>query len=392
MPIQAVRAYVSRLWDQYQVGGRRLRSQILTELERNLEIHRKSANRLMRAKTVPTLGRGRGDRRPIYSDDVIALLRAVWREMGYCGSKHLKGGLEDWLPFFGETPLATRQTLIRMAASTMDRYLADDRAKLRRRLNTGTKRAKNHWLTVVPLRNLDHPPTEVGHVEIDLVAHCGGTLVGTFAWTLTLTDIKSGWTENETVWGKNGFVVMMALRRIEERLPFALKALYFDNGTEFLNDDVVKRFARHADRAMPLEVFRGRPYKKNDQCHVEQKNFTHVRELFGYDRMQWEKGLDFMNNIYRREWRLLANFFRPQMRLLEKWREKSSVKRRMSKPITPYQRLLESPDLSEVQKEALQLERSNQNPRQLSKGLRRRLREFRGYQGKEATGLTRYSA
>jgi hypothetical protein len=390
--IQAVREYVSRLWDQYQVAGRRMKTKILSELCRNLEIHRKSANRLMRSAEAPSLGRGKGNRRARYDEATIDLLRRVWREMGYPCSKHVKAGLSDWLTHFDDCPESTRTNLIRMASSTMDRYLAPDRATLRRKLNTGTRRSRNHWITDVPIRNLEKQPTETGHVEVDTVAHCGESLAGTFAWTVTLTDIKSGWTENETVWGKNGHVVMMALREIEARLPFAIKALYFDNGSEFLNDDVVKRFAQHRDRVTAIEVYRSRPYKKNDQCHVEQKNFTHVRELFGYERMEWEKGVSFMNKIYRKDWRLLMNFFRPQMRLLEKWREGSKVFRRMSKPETPYSRLLAAPDLSDDAKASLKAQHASLNPRKLSRGVRRQLRDFRGYQGKKMTGLTKYAA
>jgi len=137
--IQAVREYVSVLWGQYQVAGRRLRSQILDELERNLGIHRKSANRLMLAKRAPPLGRGKGNRKRIYCSECIKLLRRVWREMCYCNSKLLKAGLKDWLPFIDNVDESIKNKLMKMASSTMDIYLKSQRSSLRRRLNTGTK-------------------------------------------------------------------------------------------------------------------------------------------------------------------------------------------------------------------------------------------------------------
>jgi hypothetical protein len=279
-----------------------------------------------------------------------------------------------------------------MAASTMDRYLKDERAGLKRRLNTGTKKSKNRHFVEIPIRPLGVKPDKLGHCEVDLVAHCGGSLSGQFAWSVTLTDIKSGWTANETVWGKNGFVVMEALKEIEKRFPFSIKSLYFDNGSEFLNDDVIERFARHENRNENIPVFRSRPYKKNDQCYVEQKNFTHVRELFGYSRMDWKKGVDMMNNVYRKEWYVLTNYFRPQIRLERKWREGSKIKRTLRKPKTPFDCLMDSGELTDEIKERLTSQKRSLNPRKLRKNMNRRLRDFRGYLGKDQFALTKQAA
>ena len=386
--IQSIREYVHRLWDQYQVAGRRTKSAILDELERNLGIHRKSANRLMTSEQAPSLGRSKGNRKRHYCESCIALLRQAWREMGYCNSKLLRAGLDGWLPFFDNIDEIIKSKLLKMAASTMDIHLKDDKAKLRRRLNTGTRKSKSRHVTLVPIRDLENRPTEIGHCEVDLVAHCGEWMNGTFAWTLTFTDIVSGWTENETIWGKSGYAVKIALELIEARLPFKIKTLYFDNGSEFLNDDVIEWYANR--REIPTR--RSRPYKKNDQCFVEQKNYTHVRQVFGYDRIDWKKGVELMNGVYRNERRLLSNFFTPQQKLKEKWREGSKIKKRYHQPMTPFDRIMLAPDVPQEIKEALQHQRDGLNPRKLSKKMRRKMVEFWGYRGKKQRQLTKYAA
>jgi len=389
MTIQTIREYVHRLWDQYQVAGRRTRSKILDELERNLEIHRKSANRLMRASSPPSLGRSKGGRKRRYGEDCIDLLRMVWREMGYCSSKHLRSGLREWLPYFDNVSTEIKQLLLEMASSTMDIHLKKDKANLRRKLNTGTRSVKSRHLTSVPIRDWVKKPEGIGHMQVDMVAHCGEWMSGKFAWTLTVTCMVSGWTENETMMGKDGHAVKKALEQIEARLPFKIKSLNFDNGTEFMNDDVINRFAKRKDRSEEIPVFRSRPYKKNDQCYVEQKNFTHVREVFGYDRIDWKKGPDMMNGVYRGERRLLSNFFLPQMKLKEKWREGSQIKKRYLPPKTPYQMIMEASDVSDEIKQSLQNQKSSLNPRDLRRKMRKKMSQFWGYLGREDHQLTK---
>lgn len=366
---------------------------MLDELCRNLKIHRKSATRLMNRSAAPKLQRGKGSGgREVYSPETKAALRVVWREVGYIGAARLKAALPEWLPYF-ESPIcdeATRAQLLKMSSATIERTLKRDKSALRRRLNTGTKRGKSRYQTQVPIKNFTVTPTSPGHCEVDCVAHCGDSLSGTFAWTVTLTDIASGQTECEAIWGKSGFAVRQALIAIEERLPFPLRGLYFDNGCEFLNDEVIDRFAIGLrDKAIP--AFRGRPYRSNDQPYVEQKNYTHVRSTFGYERLDFKLAVQLMNNVYRKEWRHLQNHFYPQMKLLKKTRVGSKIKRVMSKPLTPYARLMASPELAETSKTALRAEHLRHNPFALRKALRKKLRAFRLYIGNDRTELGKYA-
>lgn len=388
---QATREYLELLWKQYQKGDRKVRSAILDELSRNLGVHRKSATRLMGRKYPPRSLQGfKGGRKRRYSEVAKRHLERLWRAMGFMWPERMKAALKDWLPHddHPECNEGIKAELLQMSASTIGRLLKEARAELRRRMNTGTRRSVKRFVTEVPLRNLgEAPPLKPGHCEVDCVAHCGGSLSGVFAWTVNLTDIATGWTECEAIWGKNGAAVREALRAIEKRLPFKLLSLYFDNGNEFLNEDIVRGFAIR-DRKEPLKVFRGRPYKKNDQCFVEQKNYTHVRALWGYGRFDLEASVALMNDIYRKEWRQMQNFYCPQQRLLKKLRFGAKMKRTMGDPETPYSRL--KPLLSAVEARAIEQARNKINPFKCRHNqgvkLRRILRDYKEEMAKSEWG------
>jgi len=318
----------------------------------------------------------------------------MWKDMGYLGARRMKAAIPKWIGKW-ENPNAddlVRGELKMMSESTIERSLKEEKARFRRLRNTGTKRSTSKIKTVIPIRDLGFEPTEPGHCEIDCVAHCGGSLSGEHIWTLTVTDIVTGITENEALQFKTGFEVMQALHRIEDRLPFKVIALYMDNGSEFLNQDVYKRFSlkkNKIDREDIVGLFRSRPYKKNDQCFVEQKNYTHVRELFGYDRYSGKLMVQLMNNIYRGEWRLLTNYFYPQIRLKEKIRVGSKVKRTFHKPVTPMELL--KYHLSNEEQQTIDETIDKLNPFNLRKKLKRSLRNFQAYNNRSADRLGKYA-
>ena len=181
----------------------------------------------------------------------------------------------------------------------------------------------------------------------------------------------------------------LALREIEARLPFPMIAIYSDNGSEFINDDVFKRFANHKDRAIPIGFYRSRPYKKNDQCHVEQKNYTHVREIFGYDRLTGKLITQLMNAVYRKEWRLLSNHFLPQIRLKSKERLGSKIIRRFKPPQTPYALLCTY--LSGQRLKQFQTEHKGLDPFELRRKLKKKLRDFQAYNSRPRDDLGKYA-
>lgn len=292
-------------------------------------------------------------------------------------SLRLKAALKDWLPRYQGCSEAVKEELYRMSAKTMDRYLKAAKAELNRKTNTGTRRGLRKMITQIPVRNLGEKPNELGHCEVDTVAHCGDSMSGTFAWTVTLTDIMSGWTECESIWGKNGVDVVKALRAIEKRLPFSIKCFYFDNGSEFLNDDIFKAFVQPKNGDEKIKVFRSRPYRKNDQCYVEQKNYTHVRKIMGYGRIDWKKAVPMMNNAYRNEWSTIQNLFSPQQQLVEKIREGSKVRRWMSEAMTPLERL--GGNIPEEQYQALMDLKKSTDPFKVNAALKKKIRNMFGY-------------
>jgi hypothetical protein len=189
-------------------------------------------------------------------------------------------------------------------------------------------------------------------VEADTVAHCGGSLKGDFAWSLTVTNIKTTWTEIRAIWNKGASEVVKQIQNIEKYLPFPLLGFNSDSGGEFLNHHLVRYFSTPRNNYY-VKFSRSRPYKKNDNAHVEQKNWTHVRHLFGYSRFGKPTVVKLMNDLYCNEWRLFQNFFMPSLKLIEKTRIGARYYRKYDTPKTPFQRILEKPSIPDNQKQLL---------------------------------------
>ena len=371
MSNESKREYIAFLRLRYQKANRKERSVILDEIERNFGIHRKSAVRLMLPNSKVTK-RIRG-RKPVYGMSTIAALRVLWQQMDYMCSKKIVAALPDWLPYFNADP-GDKEKLLEMSAATMDRVLKPYRAALRRKQNAGTKPGRL-LKNIIPVKPLDFNVTKPGALEADSVAHCGDSLTGEFSWSLTYTDILTGWTLNRAIWHKEKNEVVNATRIIEKKLPFEITSFSSDNGSEFLNYALLSYFADPSFRTHMIQMNRGRPYKKNDQCHVEQKNWTHVRQLFGYIRIDKIELIPLMNEIYD-VWNVYQNFFIPQLKLIRKTRIGARYKREYSKPATPYERLLNCNDVSAESKEKIRAMRAELNPFELRGYLDRLLRTF----------------
>jgi hypothetical protein len=376
---QAVREYLALVWEQYKLANRNMRSILLDEVCRNLKMHRKAAIRALNSVNAPRAVQGKGAKKRTrrYSDASKEALVQIWKKMNYMASIRLKPALKNWLPHYQGSSDTVKEELLRMSPKTMDRYLKAAKSELNRKINSGTRRGLKKMITQIPIRNLGEKPNELGHCEVDSVAHCGDSMSGTFAWTVTLTDIMSGWTECESVWGKHGEDVVKALKAIESRLPFSIKCFYFDNGCEFLNEDMFNEFIKSEKRCNKIKVFRSRPYRKNDQCYVEQKNYTHVRLLMGYGRIDWKKAISMMNNAYRKEWSIIQNLFSPQQQLVEKYREGSKIRRWMSEAMTPLERL--GGYMPEEDYLKLMQKRNSTDPFKTNAALKKKVQQMFGY-------------
>ena len=219
--------------------------------------------------------------------------------------------------------------------------------------------------------------TQPGFMEADTVAHCGNSLAGDFVWSITLTDILTGWTEIRATWGKGETGVVTQIEEVEKRLPFKLLGFDCDNGSEFLNWHLIRYFTEK--RKQKVQMTRSRPYRKNDNAHVEQKNWTHVRHLFGYDRFDDPRLVELMNDLYQNEWSLYQNYFMPTQKLVKKEKINSKYRRKYDKAKTPYQRVLESKYIDEEVKMALAILHQQLNPFKLKTAIEKKLRNIFKY-------------
>jgi len=365
------REYLLAIWDRYQRVGRRFKSKILDEFCAVCGYTRKYAIGLLKRK--PRQRRKKPGPRRQYDGSVLAPLKVIWLACEQMCSKRLKVALALWLPFYeqeyGALAEPVRQKLLRMSAATIDRLLKPERARYPGKGLCGTRpggRLKHQ----IPIRTDNDDVDRPGYLEADTVAHCGNSLAGDFVWSVTFTDIYSQWTENRAVWNKGAEGVLQQVKEVEAGLAFELLGFDVDNGSEFLAFHLWRYLL---DRPRPVPLTRSRPYRKNDQAHVEQKNWTHVRQLLGYQRLEQPELVPLINDLYR-TWGLLHNFFCPNLKLLSKTRKGAKTVRKYSPPQTPYQRLLESEHLTQNQKQKLPDQFQKLNPLQLKKRIEQQLK------------------
>jgi len=368
---QVKREYLKAVQPRYQKACREGKSRILNEMTLVLGCTRKWAIKLLASEIpLPQPKKGRPSKYP--AEVLIPILYELWTRMNRVNAKRLKVALPLWIDFFHD-PRITPQVknwLLSMSPATIDRLLKHGK---RKRGICGTRPSKR-FLKGIPIQAKDWNVSKPGTVQNDTVAHTHTSMEGNFANTITSTDIHSSWTENRAVWSKSHRNMISALEEIEAALPFDLETFKSDSGSEFMNWAVVGYYQK---RAKPVNVVRSRPYRKNDNCYVEQKNFTHVRELFGYEKIDRPELVEWMNRIYRELWNPLHNFFLPSQKLLRKTRIGSQIKKEYDQPRTPYQRILESDGVTKEQKENLCTRHATLNPVELSDELEKEIKNFR---------------
>jgi hypothetical protein len=299
-----------------------------------------------------------------YGDDVLRALKQIWVIMDCICGKRLQPVLNELLRILlkhREIRIKpdTKKKLLRISAATIDRLLRQERKKyeLKGRSLTKPGTLLKHQ---IPIRTFSEwNEQRPGFVEIDLVGHEGGNPRGDFIQTLNVTDVCTGWTEMQAVKNKAQIWVFEALKNIREKLPFDLLGIDSDNGGEFINDHLV-RFC-HEEQ---INFTRSRSYRKNDNCFIEQKNYTIVRRYVGYARYDTDLAQKLLNELYG-YLRLYVNFFQPVMKLIQKTRIGSRVRKKYDKPQTPYQRGLTSPFVPEIKKETLRQQYAQLNPADL---------------------------
>jgi hypothetical protein len=306
----------------------------------------------------------------VYDSAVEGALKKIWHIMDCICGKRLAPILKEVvrrLERFREIRLSdeVRQKLFRISPASIDRLLAKERRRyqIKGRSNTKPGTLLKHQ---IPIRTFsDWDEQKPGFVEIDLVGHDGGDNHGEFAQTLDVTDICTTWTETEAVRNKAQKWVFDALKDIRQKMPFPLLGIDSDSGGEFINDQLF-RYCQEKK----ITFTRSRPYRKNDSCFVEQKNYSIVRRAVGYLRYDTEEELLTLKELYR-HLRLYTNFFQPTMKLIEKTRIGSKVIKKYDKPLTPYRRVLACPDVSAEDKQALKKLYQKLNPAQLKRQITR---------------------
>jgi hypothetical protein len=373
--------YLNKIREEYRKASRREKSVILRHAMLVTGLTRKRLIRRLNERTREGAPRRPG-RKPRYAGqaELLAHLKRLWLSLEQPCGKRLAVMLPRVLPKYRAhapdgLPDALEQELLSMSPATIDRQLRPFRAE--RGLSL-TKAPTSQWYrSAVPVRPRDWNVTAPGHAQADTVSHCGEDASGAFASTLTVTDLDSHWTELRATHTKRHTGIIAALRSIERRLPFTLRSLHFDSGSEFMNFPVVS-YCRGSGpsygRERPIEVTRSRPYRKNDNCYVEQKNLTHVRQFVGYERIEDEEAARMLDQIYRELWCPYLNFFLPTFKLIRKERIGARIKKTYESPKTPYERLLESEAVSEETKARLRAEYERLDPFALKAEIERRLK------------------
>jgi len=327
---------------RYLKASRNGKSQILDEFIAATNYHRKYALRILKNPGHRKQHKPKG-RRKVYQDEVVTALTRIWEICGRICSKRLHPFLPEMVAVLerhDELVLCeeTKQLLFQMSRSTIDRCLQPARFEHRKGLST--TKPGSLLKKAIPVRTFaDWDDARPGFLEIDLVAHCGDSVAGQYLNTLTAVDISTGWVECVPILHRSQAMVSAAICQLRDRLPFVLLGLDSDNGGEFINDTLYRYCLQEE-----ITFTRSRPYKKNDQAHVEQKNWSIVRRLIGYDRFETPDELALLEAIYL-DLRLYSNFFQPVLKLVFKVRVGNVYRKRYDEATTPYQRVLTSPDV-----------------------------------------------
>ncbi|HLI07448.1 MAG TPA: transposase family protein [Ktedonobacteraceae bacterium] len=372
MSIDERRKYLKRMKVRYEKGNRKQRSALLSEMEQVTGLHRKSLTRLLAEASLERKKRGTARGRS-YGVEVEEVIVRVWESLDYVCAERLTPVLLSTgrhLAKFGEVQLSPgiEEQLGRISRASVSRMLSRWRSRRRRLPQKGAERA-NAATKGVPMKRIDWQTQEPGHFEVDLVHHSGETTVGEYVHTLQMVDVATGWSERVAVMGRGYRAMQAGIEHILSRLPFAVQEVHPDNGSEFFNQHLV-RFWK--DKVVGVQLSRSRPYQKNDNRIVEQKNDTLVRQYFGDLRLDTPEQLEEMNALYEQMW-LYYNFFQPVLHLKEKTVVGEQVRRKWDQAQTPYQRLIATGTLSPQQQQELQALYERTNPRHLREEIYRQL-------------------
>lgn len=356
--------YLSIAQKQYAKSDKNEKNKILTELEKRTGMHRKSLIRLLKSRNKNNGERSPGRKKKYDDPELFSVLLEIWKKTNLLCSKRLKAALPLWLPFVGNNKIndKIKKLLEEISPRTIDRLFAQIRSKFKKK-GLCTTKPGSMIKRRIPVMTEQWAENRIGFFEADTVAHCGGSTSGQFVYTLNLVDIATGWTIQRAVWGNGQLGVHKAIIDIEETLPFPILGFDSDNGHEFINYHVFHYFRQ---RKKPIIQTRSRPYKKNDNAHIESKNGSIIRQYLYYDRFDNIKIASLLNDLYSNEFYFFLNFFIPSTKLISKKRIGSKIIKHHDSPKTPFQRLLLSKSISNKIKNDLKTVFDSLNPKILS--------------------------
>ena len=368
---------LQKLRRRYQTAGQEHKRKLLDQAQELLGYHRKSAIRALGAAPVvrgPVILTGR----PIHYDAGLLLpwLRPIWQATDYACGRRLVAMLPEWIPAFEQherrLPAEVREKLLRASGRTLDRLLSPLRL-------AGAGRSLTRPGTLlrqqIPIRGSVWEENKAGWLEVDTVALCGGSVAGEFVWMLDGVDYATTWVEVRAMWGRGQQGTLAALQDVEASLPFSLLGLDSDNGGEFLNHHVLHWLQK---RPQPVFMTRSRPFKKDDNAHVEQKNWTHIRQCFGYERHDNPEVVEPMNTLVKGAYGQLLNYFHASLKLDRKERTAGKTRRIYDEAQTPLARVLASNEVSAATKERLRRHKAGLNPFALKQTVAQSLKTIAG--------------
>lgn len=369
MSNKAKKEYLLEVRKRYFCSTKAEKQKILDEFCCNCLYNRKYAIRLInRHEKVKTKSKKSGRPKKYNHPLIFEFIKCLWICSNLACSKRLKTMIPLWLPFYDKhLPVDIKSLLLEISPVTIDRLLHKIKRKYKKLGHSSTKPG-SLLKRQVPIKTNQWDESRPGFFEADTVAHCGGSLSGAFIYSVNLTDIATSWIQTRAVWGKGQSGVFEALKNIKSSLPFKILGFDSDNGNEFLNNYLVAYFTKHK-----VQFTRSREYQKNDNAHIEQKNWTHIRQYLSYHRFDNPQILPLLNKLYCNEWPLFFNFFVPSAKLISKRREGSANIKKHDSPKTPFQRLLNSKEIKSNVKKQLTSVINSLNPFFLQKSIKEQI-------------------
>lgn len=344
--------YLERVREDYAKASKRGKTRLLNEARKRTRLNRKVLIRKLAHPPKPNPGK-RSPRKASYGADVLTALVKLWEIFDYpCGQRLAPAIRQELAALRQANEVRCDDTvaakLDAISPKTIDRLLARERRVRGLRQNRNPTAHPLLYQKIPVKVASEWDTTQLGNLQVDFVLHCGRSTAGEYLHTLSVVDIATGWWEGEAIWRRTQEETQKAMARLRSRLPFRIREIHADNDTGFINE-MLWRYCKKAR----IKMSRSRPYKKNDNAWIEQKNWTHVRKVAGYRRMDSQAEFDLLGELYAAV-RLYKNFFQPAMKLVQKVRDGGKIRRKYDKPRTPYQRVMESGQISGAAQKRLQ--------------------------------------